>query len=364
MKKAFVTGANGQDGSYLIELLLEKGYEVHGIIRRSSVFNTSRIEHLMNNDEVYNKRLFIHYGDVTDSSNINNLIFSIQPDEVYNLAAQSHVKVSFEIPQYTGQVDAIGTLNILEAVRNLCPKAKVYQASTSELYGGMGYNMPKTGYTEESPFHPRSPYGCAKIYGYWIVKNYREAYGMYACNGILFNHESPRRGDTFVTKKITNWMRENISKIKPVNIESFTTEVYSLYNNDIKIKALELGNLNARRDWGHAKDYVEAMWLMLQNKKPEDFVISTNEAYSVKDFINCCLEFYGVIKDTEWVGIGNDEVLVYTPTNTTLVKVNPKYFRPSEVEFLLGDSTKARLVLGWTPKYDLKKMVSEMLRSV
>jgi GDPmannose 4,6-dehydratase len=350
--KAFVTGISGQDGSYLVELLLEKGYEVHGTIRRASVFNTQRIDHLMQDEKIYNKKLFLHHGDVTDPVNINQLISSIRPDEVYNLAAQSHVKVSFEVPYYTAQTDALGTLNVLEAVRNHCPSAKVYQASTSELYGGMGYNMPSTGYTEESPMHPRSPYGCAKIYGLWIVKNYREAYGMYACNGILFNHESPRRGDTFVTKKITNWMRK------------FATA--TLKSSPWSLPPLELGNLNAKRDWGHAKDYVEAMWLMLQQDKPKDFVIATNKTYSVKDFINECFDQMGWLKDMHWEGSGVNERLVWNSNNgpssgLPLVVVNPKYFRPSEVEVLLGDATKAQKELGWTPKYDFKGLVKDML---
>jgi GDPmannose 4,6-dehydratase len=358
MKKAFITGTNGQDGSYLIELLLSKGYEVHGIIRRSSVFNTQRIDHLMNDEEIYNKTLFIHYGDVTDPSNICQLIASIKPDEVYNLAAQSHVKVSFEIPYYTATVDALGTLNVLEAVRIHCPTARVYQASTSELYGGMGYNMPETGYTEDSHMHPRSPYGCAKMYGLWIVKNYREAYGMYACNGILFNHESPRRGDTFVTKKITNWM------------QNFTNE--AIKSCAWSLRPLELGNLNAKRDWGHAKDYVEAMWLMLQQDKPEDLVIAMNETHSVKDFINECFTQLGWLNEDpakshmHWEGDGINEKLVWNTIGSPsdglpLVIVNPKYFRPSEVEVLLGDATKARKELKWEPKYTFKSLVAEML---
>jgi GDPmannose 4,6-dehydratase len=349
MKKAFITGINGQDGSYLTELLLQKGYEVHGIIRRSSVINTDRIDHLMSS-KMFNKTFFIHYGDVTDPANINELISRIKPDEIYNLAAQSHVKVSFELPHYTAQVDALGTLNILEAARIHCPTAKVYQASTSELYGGMGYNMPETGYTETSPLHPRSPYGCAKIYGLWIIRNYREAYNMFACNGILFNHESPRRGDTFVTKKITNWMKK------------FQSE--TLKSSEWTLAPLELGNLNAKRDWGHAKDYVEAMWLMLQQDKPADFVISTNTTYSVKDFINECFEQMGWSKFVKWIGDGVNEKLVFASGNfleLPLVVVNPKYFRPSEVEVLLGDSTKARNVLGWKPNYDFSGLVKDML---
>lgn len=343
--KAFITGINGQDGSYLTEFLLDKGYEVHGIIRRSSVFNTERIEHLMSNENVYNKKLFIHHGDVVDQSNLNNLISNIKPDEVYNLAAQSHVKVSFEIPHYTTTVDALGTLNVLEAVRNHCPTAKVYQASTSELYGGMGYNMPPTGYTEESPMHPRSPYGCAKLYSFWIVKHYREAYNLFTCNGILFNHESRRRGDTFVTKKITNWLDKFIQ-------ESVKSSTWTL-------KPLELGNLNAKRDWGHAKDYIEAMWLMLQQKTPDDFVISTNETHSVKDFINECMEQIGCSKHVKWVGEGLDEKLLLN--EIPLVVVNSKYFRPSEVNILLGDSSKAKEKLNWKPKYNFKDLIKDMI---
>jgi len=346
LKKAFITGSNGQDGSYLIEFLIEKGYEVHGIIRRSSTFNTERIDHLMNDTSIYNKRLFIHHGDVTDPSNINQLLFQIQPDEIYNLAAQSHVKVSFEIPYYTGQVDALGTLNLLEAARTMCPKARLYQASTSELYGGMSYNMPVGGYTEDSHFHPRSPYGCAKIYGYWIVKNYRESYNMYACNGILFNHESPRRGGTFVTKKITDWFAKITNEISSSNIST----------------VLELGNLNAYRDWGHARDYIEAMWLMLQQDTPEDYVISTGEAHSVKEFIDECFKLKGLSDQVEWVGQGLDEKLIWKPTQTALIVVNPKYFRPAEVEYLLGNSTKAQTKLNWKPKYNFNRLVAEMIK--
>ena len=351
---AFCTGANGQDGSYLLESLLDKGYEVHGVIRRSSVFNTGRIDHLMTNDSIYNKRLFIHHGDVTDPVNINQLISTIKPDEVYNLAAQSHVKVSFEIPYYTAQTDAVGTLNVLEAVRNHCPKARFYQASTSELYGGMGYNMPTTGYVEESPMHPRSPYGCAKMYGLWITRNYREAYGMFACSGILFNHESPRRGDTFVTKKITNWMQ----KFRSATIQSHEWRV--------RIPPLELGNLNAKRDWGHAKDYVEAMWAMLNQDTPKDYVIAMNEMHSVKDFIDECMSQLGMTDLMHWEGSDVNEKLVWNTTGSIfdgipLVVINPKYFRPSEVNVLLGDASKARAELGWQPSYDFKLLIKDML---
>jgi GDPmannose 4,6-dehydratase len=342
-KKAFITGTTGQDGSYLSELLLEKGYEVHGVMRRSSSFNTKRVDHLIDSP-LFNNTFFLHFGDVTDPSNLDALMSKIKPDEVYNLAAQSHVKVSFEIPNYTGQVDALGTLNVLESVRTNCPNAKIYQASTSELYGGLGYNMPEGGYTEESPFHPRSPYGCAKIYGYWITKNYREAYNMFACNGILFNHEGPRRGDTFVTKKITNWMRSNIQDIK----------------NAKKLKPLELGNLNSYRDWGHAKDYVNAMYLILQQDKPDDYVISTGEAYSVKQFVEECLKYYG--EKIIWVGEKENEK-GYSSNGQLIVVVNPKYFRPSEVPYLLGNSTKAKTKLNWVPQYNFSGLVSDMLEN-
>lgn len=342
--KAFITGANGQDGSYLIELLLEKGYEVHGMIRRSSVFNTERIDHLMQDPSIYNKSLFIHYGDVTDASNVYNLLLAIQPDEVYNLAAMSHVKVSFEIPFHTAMVDALGVLNVLEAVRAVCPTAKVYQASTSELFGGMGFNMPETGYTEESLMYPRSPYGCAKMYGYCITRNYREAHNLFACSGILFNHESGRRGDTFVTKKITNFFK-SLNKTHPSSI-----------------KPLELGNIHAKRDWGHAKDYVKAMHLMLQQPLPEDYIIATNKTHSVKDFINKCLTFTGLINYVHFEGTGLNERLIHTSSGNTLIKINQKYFRETEVDVLLGDPSKAVKNLHWTPEYTFNTLIMDMLK--
>jgi GDPmannose 4,6-dehydratase len=329
MKKALITGITGQDGSYLAELLLEKGYEVHGIIRRSSLINTDRIDHIYG-------RIQLHYGDLTDSTNLVRVIQLVQPDEIYNLGAQSHVKVSFEIPEYTGQVDALGTLRVLEAVRLLGmeEKVRIYQASTSELYGKV-QEIPQT---ETTPFYPRSPYGVAKIYGYWIVKNYREAYGMYACTGILFNHESPRRGETFVTRKITRGFKAMSEGRQTV---------------------LKLGNLNALRDWGHAKDYVEAMWLMLQQDEPDDFVIATGKQYSVREFVERVAPYFGM--DIEWqftdqgTEIGIDK-------NTRLIRVivDPKYFRPSEVETLLGDATKAKQKLGWEPKISFDQLVEEM----
>ena len=328
MKKAHITGITGQDGSYLAELLLEKGYEVHGIIRRSSSINTSRIDH------IYHK-IKLHYGDLTDSTNLVRVIQLVQPDEIYNLGAQSHVKVSFETPEYTGQVDALGTLRVLEAVRLLGMEkhVRIYQASTSELFG-LVQEIPQK---ETTPFYPRSPYGCAKIYGYWITKNYRESYGMYACTGILFNHESPRRGETFVTRKITR----ALSRIS-------TGEQ----------QILELGNLNAKRDWGHAKDFVEAMWIMLQQEEPDDFVIATGVQYSVKEFVEEAAPYFGM--NIVWEGEGLNEIGIDKNTRKTIVKVNPKYFRPAEVETLLGDATKAKEKLGWEPKISFKQLVEDM----
>ena len=328
MKVALITGITGQDGSYLAELLLEKGYEVHGIVRRSSLINTHRIDHLYQNVK-------LHYGDLTDSTNIVRVIQLVQPDEIYNLGAQSHVKVSFEMPEYTADVDGMGTLRVLEAVRLLGieDRVRIYQASTSELYG----LVQETPQSETTPFYPRSPYGCAKIYGYWITKNYREAYGMYACTGILFNHESPRRGETFVTRKIT----QGLSKIS-----------CGLQN------VLELGNLNAKRDWGHAKDFVEAMWLMLQQDQPDDYVIATGVQYSVREFVEEAAPYFGM--KIIWQGEGLDEVGVDKNSGRTIIKVNPKYFRPSEVETLLGDATKAKEKLGWEPKISFKQLVEDM----
>ena len=335
-KKALITGITGMDGSYLAELLLEKGYEVHGIIRRTSTFNTDRIDHIFD-------RLKLHYGDVTDPLVISSLISEIQPDEVYNLAAQSHVKVSFEIPYYTAQVDGLGTLVVLDAVRNHCPKAKVYQASTSELYGGMSYNMPETGYTEESKMHPRSPYGVAKLYGLWITKNYRESYNMFICNGILFNHEGERRGETFVTRKITLALAKIKKSIE--NGEDFQT--------------LKLGNLYSKRDWGYAKDYVRGMWMMLQKDEPDDYVLSTNETYSIKEFVEmACKECDWNIN---WIGEGVNEKGILD-NGLTIIEVNPKYYRPAEVQILLGDYTKAKEKLNWIPEVKLPELVKIMMQ--
>ena len=335
-KKALITGITGMDGSYLAELLLEKGYEVHGIIRRTSTFNTDRIDHIFD-------RLKLHYGDVTDPLVISSLISEIQPDEVYNLAAQSHVKVSFEIPYYTAQVDGLGTLVVLDAVRNHCPKAKVYQASTSELYGGMSYNMPETGYTEESKMHPRSPYGVAKLYGLWITKNYRESYNMFICNGILFNHEGERRGETFVTRKITLALAKIKKSIE--NGEDFQT--------------LKLGNLYSKRDWGYAKDYVRGMWMMLQKDEPDDYVLSTNETYSIKEFVEMACKECGW--DINWVGEGVNEKGILD-NGLTIIEVSPKYYRPAEVQILLGDYTKAKEKLNWVPEVKLPELVRIMMK--
>lgn len=328
MKVALITGITGQDGSYLAELLFSKGYEVHGIIRRASSINTDRIDHIY-------EKLHLHYGDLTDATNIVRIIQKVQPDEIYNLGAQSHVKVSFEMPEYTADVDAMGTLRILEAVRILGMenKVRIYQASTSELYG----LVQETPQKETTPFYPRSPYGCAKIYAYWITKNYREAYGMYACTGILFNHESPRRGETFVTRKIVRGLK---------SISEGSQNV------------LYLGNLNALRDWGHAKDYVEAMWLMLQQKNPDDYVIATGKQYSVRQFVEKAAPYFGY--DIEWYGKGDDEIGIDKKTKKTIVSVNSKYYRPSEVETLLGDPTKAKSELGWEPKITFDQLVKEM----
>jgi len=333
-KVAIITGITGMDGSHLAELLLEKGYDVHGIIRRCSTFNTDRIEHIFD-------KIKLHYGDLTDPLVISNLISEIQPDEVYNLGAQSHVKVSFEIPYYTAQVDGLGTLAVLEAVKNHCPKARIYQASTSELYGGMGYNMPITGYTEESPMHPRSPYGCAKMYGLWITKNYRESYGMHISNGILFNHEGERRGETFVTRKITI----ALGKIK----KSLTDKT--------DFETLKLGNLYSKRDWGYAKDYVYGMWLMTQQDTPDDYVLATNETYSIKDFVNQAVLECEI--DIDWIGEGVNEKAV-TKDGKVIIEIDEKYYRPAEVDVLLGDYTKAKEKLGWEPKVKFSELVKIM----
>lgn len=337
MKKVLISGITGQDGSYLTELLLDKGYEVHGIIRRSSSFNTKRIDHLYANEEIINQKLFLHFGDLVDTSSLNRLLEKIEPDEIYNLAAQSHVKVSFEVPDYTAQVDALGTLRFLDAIRETgLRKVKFYQASTSELYGKV-QEVPQT---EKTPFYPRSPYGVAKIYGYWIVVNYREAYDIFACNGILFNHESPRRGETFVTRKITR----AVARIKHGIQDS-----------------LSIGNLHSKRDWGYAPEYCEGMWRMLQHDKPEDFVLATGETHSVKEFIE--LAFKEIGTNIIWKGKNEDEVGKDEKTGKVLVEVDKSYFRPTEVDLLIGDPSKAEKILGWKPKVTFEELVKIMMKA-
>jgi GDPmannose 4,6-dehydratase len=335
MKKALITGITGQDGAYLAEFLLAKGYEVHGVKRRSSMFNTGRIDHLFQDVHVKGQYFFLHHGDMTDSTSLTHIIQRIQPDEIYNLAAQSHVAVSFEEPEYTANSDALGALRILEVIRtlNLTKKTRFYQASTSELFG-LVQEVPQK---ETTPFYPRSPYAVAKLYAYWITVNYREAYGIYACNGILFNHESPIRGETFVTRKITR----ALARIK-LGLQD----------------CLFLGNLNALRDWGHAKDYVEMQWLMLQQEKPEDFVIATGEQHSVRDFVNTASKKLGIL--INWKGEGVEEK-GYDVAGKCIVSVDPRYFRPTEVETLLGDASKAKDKLGWTPKISFDELVNEMV---
>jgi GDPmannose 4,6-dehydratase len=336
-KVALITGITGQDGSYLAEFLLAKGYEVHGVKRRSSLFNTDRIDHLYHDPHVKGSDLTLHHGDMTDSSSLMRIVQQVQPDEIYNNAAQSHVAVSFEEPEYTANADALGTLRLLETIRilGLQKKSRFYQASTSELYG-LVREVPQT---ESTPFYPRSPYSVAKLYAYWITVNYREAYGIYACNGILFNHESPVRGETFVTRKITR----ALARIK-LGLQD----------------RLYLGNLNAARDWGHARDYVEMQWLMLQQEKPEDFVIATGEQHTVREFVDLAAKEIGI--DMRWQGDGVDEKGYDIGTGKCLVEVDPRYFRPAEVETLLGDASKAKQRLGWTPKTSFKSLVTEMMR--
>ena len=333
-RKALITGITGQDGSYLAEFLLDKGYEVHGTIRRSSSFNTSRIDHIYKDRHAKNVKLFLHYSDLSDSSNISRLIEKIKPDEIYNLGAQSHVKVSFDMPEYTADVTAIGALRILDAIKKTYIGTKFYQASSSEMFG----KVMETPQKETTPFYPRSPYGVAKVFAYWTTVNYRESYGIFACNGILFNHESPRRGSTFVTKKVT----EGMVKIK-LGLQD----------------KLYLGNLDAKRDWGHAKDYIEGMWMMLQAKKPDDYVLATGETHSVREFVE---ETAKVLKiDLMWKGKGIKEKGIDRKTGKVIIEIDPKYFRPTEVDILIGDSTKARKILGWSPKITFKKLIKEMI---
>jgi GDPmannose 4,6-dehydratase len=337
MKKALITGITGQDGSYLAEILLEKGYEVHGIIRRSSTFNRERIDHLyIKNEALMRKKFFLHYGDVTDTSNLNRLLEKTEPDEIYNLAAQSHVKVSFDIPEYTAQVDAVGTLRFLDAIRETGVKTKFYQASTSELFG-KAQAVPQN---ETTPFYPRSPYGVAKLYGYWIVVNYREAYNLFACNGILFNHESPRRGEAFVTRKIT---------IAAARIKLGHQSM------------LEVGNLNAKRDWGYAPEYCDAMWRMLQQDAPEDYVIATGQTHTVREFAETA--FQELDMPIEWKGTGADEKGIVRSTGKVVVQVDPRYYRPTEVDLLIGDASKAKQKLGWQSKTTFADLVKLMVKA-
>lgn len=335
IKKALITGITGQDGSYLAEFLLNKNYEVHGIIRRSSNFNTNRIDNIYVDLHQKNKKLILHYGDMGEATVIDKLIREIKPDEIYNLAAQSHVRVSYEIPEYTANIVGLGTLRILESIKNGCPKAKFYQASSSEMFG----KVLETPQNENTPFYPRSPYGCAKVFAYWITKNYRESYGIFACNGILFNHESPRRGKTFVTRKITR----AVANIK-------------LGKQD----KLYLGNLEAKRDWGYAPDYVQSMWLMLQQKIPDDYVISTGISHSVREFAQ--LAFKEVNINIVWKGTGINEKGYDQKTKKIIIEIDPQYFRPAEVDFLKGDSNKAQKILGWKPKTNFKELVSLMVK--
>jgi len=338
VKKALITGITGQDGSYLAELLLDKGYEVHGMIRRSSLINTHRIDHIYKDPHYPNVKMYLHYGDLTDSTNIIRLIQQIQPDEIYNLAAMSHVKVSFDTPEYTGNADGIGTLRFLDAIRllGLTKKIKFYQASTSELYG----KVVETPQKETTPFYPRSPYGVAKIYGYWITVNYREAYDMFACNGILFNHESPRRGETFVTRKIT---------MAAASIKKGLQE------------KLYLGNIDSKRDWGYAKDYVEGMWLMLQQDKPDDFVLATGETHTVREF--CDVVFSEIDMSLEWKGKGENEKGFDKKTGKCVIEIDPEYYRPTEVDILLGDPSKAKKILGWEPKTTFRDLAVMMIKA-
>lgn len=334
IKKALITGITGQDGSYLSELLINKGYQVHGIIRRSSNFNTNRIDHLYRDPHVKDRQMYLHYGDLAEATVIDKLIREIQPDEVYNLGAQSHVQVSFEIPEYTANIVALGTLRLLEAIRNYKPDTKFYQASSSEMFG----KVMETPQTEKTPFYPRSPYGCSKVFAYWITKNYRESFNMHTNNGILFNHESPRRGKTFVTRKITR----AVANIKLGNQEK-----------------LYLGNLNAKRDWGHAQDYVKAMWLILQQKNPDDYVIATGETHSVREFVELAFKEVGI--EIVWKGKLENEKGYNKKNNQILIEIDPAYFRPAEVELLLGDPTKAKKVLNWKTKFTFNQLVSQMV---
>lgn len=347
VKKALITGITGQDGSYLTEILLEKGYEVHGIVRRCGTLNTDRIDHLCNNSKIFNKSLFLHYGDLSSGSDASQLVSLVKPDEVYNLGSQSDIKVSFDIPEYTANVDGLGALRLLTAIKDYCPKARYYQASTSDLYGGIPAEMPKSGYNEESAFHPRSPYAVAKLFAYWTTRTFRDSYGIHASNGILFNHESPRRSKTFVTRKITSWIGANVHYLKNSNI----------------VLPLTLGNLNARRDWSHAKDCCEAMYLMLQNDSPDDYVISSGTCRTVRAFAEAAFLSAGM--ELKWSGKGVKEqgyVNLYG-VDQIVITIDPKYYRCSEVHQLKGDSSKVFNSLGWKPAHSFESLVDEMVKS-
>jgi GDPmannose 4,6-dehydratase len=335
-KRALIIGITGQDGSYLAEFLLNKRYEVHGMIRRSSSFNTGRLDQIFQDPHIDNVNLILHYGDLSDSSSVSRLIEKIKPNEIYNLGAQSHVRVSFDIPEYTADIVGLGTLRLLDAIKDSKTKTKFYQASSSEMFGKVK-EIPQT---EETPFYPRSPYGCAKVFAYWLTKNYRESYDLFACNGILFNHESPRRGETFVTKKIVR----GLVRIK-LGLD----------------KKLYLGNLNAKRDWGYAKDYVEAMWLMLQQKKSDDYILATGDTHSVREFVEFTAKILGF--ELEWKGKGINEVGIDRKTNKTIIQIDSHYFRPTEVDLLIGDATKARKIFGWKPKITFRKLVQIMVKA-
>ncbi len=338
MKKALITGITGQDGSYLTELLLKKGYEVHGIIRRASTFNTGRINHLYKDPHINSVKMFLHYGDLSDSSNLNRILEKVRPDEIYHLGAQTHVRVSFDIPEYTGDITGLGTIRILDAIKETKLKTKFYQASSSEMFGKVdAKNLP---INENTKFHPRSPYACAKVYAYWITRNYRESYGIFASNGILFNHESPRRGETFVTRKITR----GLARVK-LGLD----------------EKLYLGNLDAKRDWGYAPDFVYGMWLIMQQEKPDDYILATGEAHSVREFVEKTAAYFGF--NLIWEGKGLDEKGIDKKTNKTIIEIDPKYFRPAEVDILLGDYSKAKQELGWEPKIKFNKLVEIMARA-
>lgn len=342
-KRALITGLTGQDGSYLLELLLSKGYEVHGLVRRCSSFSTGRIAHLIESP-LFGKDFFYYWGDLGEAGNLSAIMQKVRPDEIYNLGAQSHVKVSFDVPEYTSNANALGAMRLLDAAYHYCPETRFYQASTSEMFGGIPEEMPEEGFDEQTPFHPRSPYGVSKLYAYWMTRNYREAYTMYACNGLLFNHESPRRGETFVSRKITRWFGENYDNLKA---------------GEAPHTPLTLGNLNAIRDWGHAKDYVRAQWIILQQENPDDYVVATGLTHTVRTFVERCFRWCGLT--LLWTGSGEEEVGYLEGSSIPVVNVHSRYFRPAEVPVLKGNASKMR-ALGWEPEYSLEDLVDDMMR--